>query len=67
MVCYPHFKSGIHCISKVNWSILIRFHVKHHQAGGKQNKVFGLVGTLVAMATYSCHRLIMGKTSSLKP
>ena len=35
----------------------------HHQADGKAALGFGadLIGTLVAMATYSSHILIMGK------
>ena len=41
------------------WPILIKFHVKHHQIERQAALSFG---TLVAMSTYSSHRLIMGKT-----
>ena len=38
-------------------------HTKHLQIGGTKSYVFysGWIRTLVAMATYSSHRLIMGK------
>ena len=52
--------------SKVSWLIviLIKFHGKHHQVGIKDVLGFGtdLIGTLVVMATYSSHRLIMEET-----
>ena len=39
-------------------------HVKHHQVEGKAAYGFwgDWIGTLVAMTTLSCHRLIMGKS-----
>ena len=43
--------------------ILSIFHIKHPRVGGTKRYVFysGWIKTLVAMATYSSHRLIMGK------
>ena len=43
--------------------ILSILHTKHLQVGGTKSYVFysGRIRTLVAMATYSSHRLIMGK------
>ena len=58
-------------ISKVCWPILIKFHdmvhVKHHQVGVKAAHVFcaDWIGTLIAMAIYSSHRLIMWEIKHL--
>ena len=43
--------------------IAIKFYLKHHWVGGKAAWSFGAdqVSTLVSMATYSSHRVIMGE------
>ena len=43
--------------------ILLIFYIKHLYVGGTNNCVFcsGRIRTLVSMATYSFHRLLMGK------
>ena len=62
----PDFQSTC-SISKASRSILIKFHVNHYQIRGKAALGFWAdwIGTLVAMATYSSHRLIMGKNKNL--
>ena len=51
-------------ISETSWPILIKFHQKHYWDGGLAALGFGpdWIKTLVSMATYSSHRVIMGKT-----
>ena len=50
-------------ISETSWPIIIKFHQKHHWGGGLTALGFQLerIRTLVSMATYSSHRVIMGK------
>ena len=50
-------------ISETSWSIIIKFHQKHHWGGGLIALGFGYdrIRTLVSMATDSSHRVIMGK------
>ena len=49
--------------SEAEKPILFIFHIKHLYVGGTNNCVFcsGRIRTLVAMATYISHRLIMRK------
>ena len=49
---------------KTNGPITNTFYLKHHWEGGKAALGFwpDRIGTLVSMATDSCHRVIMGKT-----
>ena len=51
-------------ISETSWLIVIKFHQEHHWGGGLAALGFGpdRIRTLVAMATDSSHRVIMGKT-----
>ena len=51
-------------ISETSWPIVIKFHQKHHWAGGLAALGLGpdWMKTLVSMATDSSHRVIMGKT-----
>ena len=53
-------------ISETSWPIAIKFYRKHHWGGGKAALGFGAdqIRTLVAMATDSSHRVIMGKRAS---
>ena len=58
-------------ISKIFFSetagpIVLIFHIHHLQVGGKNNCVFCFdrIRTLVAMATYASHRLIMEKSEN---
>ena len=46
----------------------VKFYLKHHWGGGKALLSFGAdqIRTLVSMATDSSHRIIMGKTASLR-
>ena len=48
--------------------IAIKIYLKHHWHGGKAAWGFGAdqFRTLVSMATDSSHRVIMGKTASLR-
>ena len=50
-------------ISATSWPIIIKFHQEHHWGGGLTVLGLGLdwIRTLVSMATYSSHRVIMGK------
>ena len=69
LIVYPC--SGVRpssTISKIFFSetagpIVLILHIHHLQVGGKNNCVFCLdrIRTLVAMATYASHRLIMEK------
>ena len=51
-------------ISETSWPIVIKFHQQHHWGGGLAALGFGpdRFRTLVAMATDSSYRVIMGKT-----
>ena len=53
-------------ISATNWSIEMKFYLKHHWGGGKASVGFDpdRIRTLVSLATDSSHRVIMGKTAS---
>ena len=53
-------------ISATSWLIGTKFYMKHHWGGGKASVGFDpdRIRTLVSMATYSSHRVIMGKTTS---
>ena len=53
-------------ISETSGLIAIKFYLKHHWGGGKAALGFGAdqIRTLVSMATYSSHVVIMGKTAS---
>ena len=55
-------------ISATSWSIGMKFYLKHHWGGGKASVGFDLdrIRTLVSMARVSSHRVIMGKTASLR-
>ena len=50
-------------ISETSGSIVTKFNLKHHWEGGKHAIGFwpDRIGTLVSMATDSCHKVIMGK------
>ena len=50
-------------ISETSGPIATKFYLKHHWGGVKAALDFGpdRIGTLVSMATYSSHRVIMGK------
>ena len=50
-------------ISKSGLPIIIKFHLEHHWDGGLAALGFGpnQIRTLVSMATYSSHRVIMGE------
>ena len=50
-------------ISETRGPIANKFYLKHHWGKGKAALGFGpdRIGTLVSMATYSSHRVIMGK------
>ena len=50
-------------ISATSWPIGMKFYLKHHLGGGKASVDFDLdrIRTVVSMATYSSHRVIMGK------
>ena len=52
-----------HISSETENPILFILYIWHLQVGGKNNCVFrsGRIRALVAIATYSSHRLIMGK------
>ena len=53
-------------ISSTSWPIGMKFYLKHHWVGGKAS--VGIdpyrIRSLVSMATYSSHRVVMGKTAS---
>ena len=53
-------------ISAASTPIEMKFYLKHHWGWGKASVGFDLdwIRTLVSMATYSSHRVIMGKTAS---
>ena len=53
-------------ISATSWPIEMKFYLKHHLDGGKASVGFDLdqIRTMVSMATYSSHRVIMRKTAS---
>ena len=55
-------------ISETSRPIAIKFYLKHHWGGGKASVGFDpdRIRTLVSMATDSSHRVIMGKTMSLR-
>ena len=55
-------------ISEAVWPKLLIFGIKHPQEGGTKNDVFcsDRIRTLVAMATYTSHRLIMEKSGNCK-
>ena len=55
-------------ISKTRGPIATKFYLKHHWGRGKPALGFGpdRIRTLVSMATDSSHRVIMGKTASLR-
>ena len=48
-------------ISEISWSIIIKFHLRHHWGGGLAALGYGARSdhTLVSMATDSSHRVIM--------
>ena len=50
----------------INGRSRIKFYLKHHWGGEKASVGFDLdlIITLVSMATYSSHRVIVGKTAS---
>ena len=50
-------------ISETSWPVKIKFHQKHYSGGGLTALGFVLdrIRTLVTMATYSFHRVIMVK------
>ena len=50
-------------ISETSWTIIIKFHLKHHLGEGVAALGYGpdRIRTLVSMATNSSHRVIMGK------
>ena len=54
--------------SEAVWPKLLIFGIKHPQEGGTENVVFcsDRIRTLVAMATYTSHRLIMEKSGNCK-
>ena len=54
--------------SEAVWPKLLIFGIKHPQEGGTKNIVFcsDRIRTLVAMTTYTSHRLIMGKSGNCK-
>ena len=54
--------------SEAVWPKLLIFGIKHPQEWGTKNVVFcsDRIGTLVAMATYTSHRLIMEKSGNCK-
>ena len=49
--------------SETHGPIATKFYLKHHWGGGNAALGFGpdRIGTLVSMAMYSSHRVIMGK------
>ena len=53
-------------ISATSWPIGMKFYLMHHWGEGKASVGFDSdpIRTLVSMATYSSHRVIMGKTTS---
>ena len=53
-------------ISETSWSIIIKFHLKHHWGGRLAALGFGpdRIRTLVSMATISSHRVIIGNLVS---
>ena len=53
-------------ISATSRLITIKFYLKHHWGGGKAALGFGAdqIRTLVSMARYTSHRVIMGKRAS---
>ena len=53
-------------ISETGWPIKAKFYVEHPWVGGTKVCVFSLdrIRTLVAMATYASHRLIMEKSEN---
>ena len=53
-------------ISETDWSIAIKFYMKHHWGRGKAALGFGAdqIKNLVSMATDSSNRVIMGKRAS---
>ena len=55
-------------ISETSRPIAIKFYLKHHWGREKAALDFGTdqIKTLVSMATDSSHRVIMGKTASLR-
>ena len=64
-------RSSSFTISKIFFSetaglIVLILHIHHLQVGGKNNCVFCFdrIRTLVAMATYASHRLIMEKSEN---
>ena len=61
--CQPFSKMNI---SEACKPIAIKFYLKHHLGGGKAAWGFGgdQFRTLVSMATYRSHRVIMRKTTS---
>ena len=54
--------------SEAVWPKLLIFGIKHPQEGGTKEVVFfsDWIRTLVAMATYTSHRLIMEKSGNCK-
>ena len=50
-------------ISEISWLIVIKFHQKHHWAGGLTPLGYGpdRIRALVSMTTDSSHRVIRGK------
>ena len=54
--------------SEAVWPKLLIFGIKHPQEGGTKNVVFcsDRIRSLVAMATYTSHRLIMEKSGNCK-
>ena len=52
--------------SEISRPIAIKFYLKHHWGGKKASVGFDpdQTRTLVSMATYSFHRVVMGKTVS---
>ena len=63
----PSTLSNIY-ISKTSRPNATKFYLKHHLGEGKATLGFGpdRIRTLVSMATDSSHRVIMGKTASLR-
>ena len=71
MLRRPSVRRPSSTISKIFFSetagpIVLILHIHHLQVGGKNNCVFCFdrIRTLVAMATYASHRLIMEKSEN---
>ena len=62
-VCVHPFTLSNTNISKTSRPIKIKFHMEHHFGEGNAALDFGSdrLRTLVSLATYSSHRVIMGK------